>query len=146
MDNSAIILEIAAITVVAAIGIAIAVINLKRKGALTEKPTELQFGNRKYIPPEGHVDTNVVKIGGTKTLAGLYSGGSMKWEDFFNPKNDEQVALRSKATYALLGFYLIAGLVTATMVYLELTWGYYFGLMIMAYATLILVVNYLKAR
>jgi hypothetical protein len=139
-------LEIAVITIIAAIGIAIITMNLKRKGELSEKPNELQFGRRKYIPPDGYVDTNVVKVGGTKTLASLFSGGSMKWDDFFNPKSEEHIKLRSTATYALLGFYIIAGLVTLTMAYLDLTWGYYFGLLIMAYATLIICVNYFKVK
>lgn len=54
--------------------------------------------------------------------------------------------MRSTATYAIIGFYVIAGVVMIAMAYMGLTWGYYFGLLIVGYATLIIGVNYVKAR
>ncbi|HIH87979.1 TPA: hypothetical protein HA344_02070 [Candidatus Bathyarchaeota archaeon] len=144
MDN--ILIIVTSVVIIAAVGVAIVALNLRGKGELGEKPSELQFAKRKYIPDVGFVDTNVVKVGRTKTLAGFFSEGSMRWDDFFNPKTEEHMEMRATATYAVMGFYLISGLVTVVMVYIDLTWGYYFGLLVMAYATLIIGYNYVKVR
>lgn len=145
MDITSFATAAAIVAVLAAAGIAIAVLNLQRKGQISETPNELQFANRKYIPPEGYVDTNVVKTGKTKTLASFASEGSMSWADFFNPREGQEEK-RATATYMLIGFFVIAGLVTVAMSYLGVTWGYYFGLILMGYATLIVGYNYVKAR
>jgi uncharacterized membrane protein len=76
----------------------------------------------------------------------FYSQGSMRWEDFFDPKSEEQRELRKTVTYMVIGFYVISGLIVVTMAYMDLTLGYYFGLLVIAYATLIIGVNYMKAR
>ncbi len=145
MDIASVTTAVAIVAVLAAAGIAIAVLNLQRKGRINEAPNELQFANRKYIPPEGYVDTNVVKTGRTKTLAGFTAEGSMSWADFFNPREGQEEK-RATATSMLIGFFVIAGLVTVAMSYLGVTWGYYFGLLLMGYATLIVGYNYVKAR
>jgi len=144
MDN--ILIIVTSVVVIAAVGVAIVALNLRGKGVLGEKPSELQFAKRKYIADVGFVDTNVVKVGRTKMLAGFFSEGSMRWDDFFNPKTEEHVEMRATVTYVVMGFYLIAGLVTVVMVYMDVTWGYYFGLLLMAYATLIIGYNFMKAR
>ena len=145
MDNATLMI-VTSVVIIAAIGVAIVAVNLRRRGGLDEDPNELQFSKRRYIPPEGYVDTNVVKVGKTKTLASFFSKGSMRWDDFFNPKTEEHVEMRANVTYAVMGFYIISGLVTVVMVYLDVTWGYYFGLLVMAYATLIIGYNFMKAR
>jgi uncharacterized membrane protein len=46
----------------------------------------------------------------------------------------------------LIGFFLIASAVTVTMLYLELTWGYYFCVLMILYAALTVCVEYIKKR
>ena len=121
MDASSVATAIAAVAILAAAGIAIVVLNLRRTGRITESPNDLQFADRKYIPPEGYVDTNVVKVGKTKTLKSYVAEGSMSWADFFDPKEGQEDK-RATAAYMLIGFYVIAGLITVTMSYGRHPW------------------------
>jgi hypothetical protein len=52
--------------------------------------------------------------------------------------------LRDTARYYILGFYITAALITLAMTYMDLTLGFYIGLLMIAYATLIIGVNYKK--
>ena len=127
MDATMIIAAAAAVVAVASIGIAFVALN--------------RFRGRKASG-----DTDAAKLGETRTLKSYRSGGSISWESFFDPDNQENEETRSTATYAIIGFYVIAGAVTMAMAYMGLTWGYYFGLLVVGYATLIIGVNYVKAR
>lgn len=146
MNGPTLLMIAVALVFVAAIGIALVAIILLKKGKLNEKPGELQFSKRKHIAGEGFVDTNIFKAGKTKTLLNFSSQGFIRWEDFFNPKNEEQIKLRDAAKYYILGFYIIAGLLTMAMAYMDLTLGFCIGLMMIAYATLIIGINYRKYR
>lgn len=144
MNNPTILMFAVILAFVAACGIILATIIQFKKKKLNEKPGELQFSKRKHIAGEGFVDTNIVKIGKTKTLLSFSSQGFIRWEDFFNPKNEKQIKLRNAARYYILGFYIIVGLITMAMIYLELTFWFYIGLIMITYATLIIGVNYKK--
>jgi hypothetical protein len=50
------------------------------------------------------------------------------------------------ATYMVIGFYVVAVAVTAAMAFMGFTFGYYFGLVCVGYATLIIAWNYIKVR
>lgn len=143
MNVSAIVVPIAIVIALVAIGLVVIVLNQKAKGKITDKPNELQFGNRKYIPPDGYVDTNIVKVGKTRTFIGVLTNGSMSWDDFFNPKEGQEEK-RKTAAYMLIGFFVIASAVTATLYYLDVTWGAYLGVLMILYAALIMGINYLK--
>ncbi len=125
--DAATIMAAAAVVVVASIGVALVALNRVRRGKVSE-------------------DTVVAKPGETRTLRSHRSGGSISWESFFDPDSQENEETRSTATYAIIGFYVVAGAVTMAMAYMGLTWGYYFGLLVVGYATLIIGVNYVKAR
>ena len=127
MDAMMIFVAAAAIVAVASIGAAFVALN--------------RFRGRKV-----NDDTGAANLGGTRTLKSYRSGGSISWDDFFDPDSQENEEARSKATYAIIGFYVIAGAVTMAMAYMGVTWGYYLGLLVVGYATLIIGVNYVKAR
>jgi len=127
MDTATIIAVAAAVIAASSIGIAFVALN--------------RFERRRAIE-----DTDVAKLGETATLKSYRSSGSIGWKSFFDPDDQENEEARSKATYAIIGFYVIAGAVTVAMAYMGQTWGYYFGLLIVGYATLIIGVKYVKAR
>jgi Flp pilus assembly protein TadB len=127
MDATMILVAAAAVVAVASIGIAFVALNKFRGKEVSEY-------------------TDAAKLGKTRTLKSFRSNGSISWEDFFDPDSQENEQMRSTATYAIIGFYVIAGVVMIAMAYMGLTWGYYFGLLIVGYATLIIGVNYVKAR
>jgi len=52
-------------------------------------------------------DTGAANLGGTMTLKSYRSGGSISWDDFFDPDSQENEEARSTATYAIIGFYVI---------------------------------------
>jgi hypothetical protein len=144
MNGSTLLMTAVILVFVAALAIALVAIIFLKKGKLNEKPGEFQFSKRKHIAGEGFVDTNIVKAGKTRTLLSFSSQGFIRWKDFFNPKNEEQIRLRNTAIYYILGFYIIAGLITMVMAYMDLTLGFYIGLLMIAYATLIIGINYKK--
>jgi len=121
--DAAMILVAAAVVALASTGIALVALNrAKRRGA--GEDTELA----------------------ERTTLGYRSGGSISWESLFGPDDQENQEARSTATYAIIGFYVVAGAVTVAIAYMGQTWGYYFGLLVVGYATLIIGVNYVKAR
>lgn len=127
MDAAMIMAAAAAVVAVASIGITLVALN--------------RFGGRKASD-----DTGAASLGETRTLRSIRSGGSISWESLFDPDDKENEGTRSTATYAILGFYVVAGTVTVAMAYMGVTWGYYLGLLVSSYATLIIGVNYVKAR
>jgi hypothetical protein len=85
-------------------------------------------------------------LGEAKSLKTYRSSGSIDWESFFDPEDNENERSRSMATYAIIGFYAVAGAVTVAMAYAGATWSIYLGLLVVGYATTIIAVNYFKAR
>lgn len=144
MDGPTLLMIAVALVILACCGIALAAIIQLKKKNLNKKPNEFQFSKRKYIAGEGFIDTNIAKAGKTKTFLSFFSKGFISWEDFFNPKNEEQKKLRDTARYCILGFYIIAGLITATTKYMDLPLGFYIGLLMIAYTTLIIGLNYIR--
>lgn len=126
MDATMIIVAAAAVVAVASIGVAFVALNRFSRG-------------------KAHGDADAVKPIETKMLKS-YRSGSIGWDSFFDPDDQENEEARSTATYAIIGFYVIAGAVTVAMAYMGQTWGYYLGLLAVGYATLIIGVNYVKAR
>ena len=127
MDATMIIVAAAAVVAVASIGVTFVALNRFRRGEVSE-------------------DTDAAKLGKARTPKSFRSSGSISWDDFFNPNSQENEEARSTATYAIIGFYVIAGVVTVAMAYMGQTLGYYLGLLAVGYATLIIGVNYFKAR
>jgi hypothetical protein len=146
MDTSMIVVVSSLLVVVAALGVVFIVMKKHRSGELTEEPNDLQFPNRNHFPGETRRDLNVVKQGKTKTLRSFTAQGSMNWDDFFDSKNQDQAEEKLTATYMIIGFYVVAGVVTAAMALMNFTLGYYFGLLCIGYATIIIAWNYIKAK
>lgn len=104
-----------------------------RDGEINEEPGELQFSNMKYIPGEGYVDTNVVKMGKTKTLKRVSSSGFISWEAFYDPKTPEDFKNRRPGAMAILAMYGIFAIMAVAMKFLDLMIGIYLigGLLIL---------------
>lgn len=117
-----------------------------KKGELIEKPGELQFSNNKRFPEDPEHDLNVVKRGKTRTLRSFTAQGYVSWDDLFDPKNSDQAEQQLMGVYMVIGFYVIAGAVTAASAYMGFTAGYLFGLFCVGYATFIVSWNYIKVR
>ena len=97
-----IIVAVAAVVAVASVGITFVALNRFRRGKARE-------------------NTDAAKRVETRTLKSYCSSGSISWDDFFNLDNQENEETRSTATYAIIGFYVIAGAVTMAMAYMGQT-------------------------
>jgi hypothetical protein len=69
----------------------------------------------------------------------------MTWKNLFALRVGYEV-VRATATYLLMGFYAFMGVITSALAYTGAAWGYYFRFFVRAYATLIIGLNYAKAR
>jgi len=134
------------IVVIIALGAMFVALRKYKRGELPEEPDELQFSNHKRFPEDTDQDLNVIKRGRTRTLRSFTAQGYMSWDDVFDPKNQDQAEQQLMAVYMVIGFYVIAGAVTAASAYMGFTVGYYFGLFCIGYATFIVAWNYIKVR
>ena len=115
-----------------------------RKGELTEDPNDLQFANFKNIPGEDYVDLNVVKVGKTKTLKSYRSSGFISWEAYFRPKTQEDMNKRVPATIAVITVFAVGIVMTVIMKFMAIQIGYYFGLVYLALASLLVLVKFVE--
>ena len=115
-----------------------------RKGELTEEPGDLQFANLKNIPGEDYVDLNIVKVGKTKTLKSYSSSGFISWEVYFHPKTQEDMNKRIPATIAVITIFAVGIVMTIIMKFMAIQIGYYFGLVYLALASLLVLVKFVE--
>jgi hypothetical protein len=115
-----------------------------RKGELTEEPGDLQFANLKNIPGEDYVDLNVVKVGKTKTFKSYSSSGFISWEAYFHPKTQEDMNKRVPATIAIITIFAVGIVMTVIMKFMAIQIGYYFGLVYLALASVLVLVKFIQ--
>lgn len=115
-----------------------------RKGELIEEPGELQFANLKNIPGEDYVDLNIVKVGKTKTLKSYSSSGFISWEAYFHPKTQDDMKKRVPATIAIITIFAVGIVMTVIMKFMSIQIGYYFGLVYLALASLLVLVKFFE--
>ena len=115
-----------------------------RKGELKEDPGDLQFANLKNIPGVDYVDLNIVKVGKTKTLKSYSNSGFISWEAYFHPKTQEDMSKRVPATIAIITIFAVGIVMTVIMKFMAIQIGYYFGLVYLALASLLVLVKFVE--
>lgn len=144
MSLTSIMVNGALLVTVAAVLLVIYVTMKYRKGELTEEPGDLQFANLKNIPGEDYVDLNVVKVGKTKTLKSYSSSGFISWEAYFHPKTQEDMNKRVSATIAIITIFAVGIVMTVIMKFMAIQIGYYFGLVYLALASVLVLVKFIQ--